>query len=281
MTARGEYRPVHTVLLDSPEFLDLSPEAQLVFFHLKLRLGPTGIEVLPAMTAVLSETTGYPPDAIGDAIGDLIGRGWIMVERNVVWLRNGLRYEPSRSISNENHRKSVEKHIAGLPKLKIVNDFADYYDLERPFPDEWDTPCHTPSHADGIPDHGIRNTETETETEGEEPLSLRSREPSPSAAAVGVFLEKTGAEWRLQSGIREWCDEIDREPKYAGADVPYEIRKCADWHVGRSRTPKAPDISIRNWLERAAEDAQAQVERKAKTDREAYLHGLGISTDRL
>ena len=178
-------------------------------------------------------------------------------------MRNGLRYEPSRSLANDNHRKSIEKHIAGLPKLQIVNDFADYYDLPRPFPNEWDTRSPSDGMGDGIPDHGERRN-GRTENGDEEPSSLRSEEPSSAAAAVSDFCRRTGATWRLDTGVRDWIAEIEREPRYAAADIPYEIRKCADWHVGRKKKPKAPDMSIRNWLERAAADAEERAQPTGK-----------------
>ena len=152
---RGEYRAIHTVLVDSPEFIDLSPAAQLVFFQLKLRLGASGIDVIPAVEHVLAEATGYPTDAIGDAIGDAIANGFLVRERNVLWIRNGLKFEPFRSLENDNHVTSILRHIESLPKLQIVKDFADYYGLEL----EWHTPSHTPSQSDGIPKHGERKTE--------------------------------------------------------------------------------------------------------------------------
>lgn len=78
----------------------------------------------------------------------------------------------------------------------------------------------------------------------------------PVALAVGEFCRITGAEWRLTTPIDEWSRDIRREPKYAGVDFRYEIMRCAEWHDGKGKTPRAPDISIRNWLERAAEDAR-------------------------
>lgn len=152
---RGQYRAIYTVLIDTPGFIDLGPAGQLVWFHLKLRLGPSGIGVIRAAEAVLAESTGYPSDTIREGIGDAIRGGWLRRERSVYWLVNALRYEPSRSLNNGNHVKNLKRYLAGLPKVALVNDFARYYGLPEPF--ILDTP------SDGIPnpigDHGIRNTE--------------------------------------------------------------------------------------------------------------------------
>lgn len=155
MSERGEHRAIYTVLLQSPEFLELSPDGQLVWFHLKLMLGPAGIDVIPAAEAQLEETTGMGSERVRDGISDAIEVGLLRRERNVLWIPNGLRFEPSRSLENENHVKSIVRHIGGLPKLAIVNDFAEYYGLEPPFPEL----CPAGCPSDGIPDHGKRRTE--------------------------------------------------------------------------------------------------------------------------
>ncbi len=152
---RGEWRGIYTVLPDTPEFQDLGPEPQLLWFHLKLRLGAAGIDTLPAAEYVLSDATGIPPEGVRDGIAILSDRGWLRRERNVFWLRNALKFEPSRNLGNENHRKSIQSHIMGLPKLAVVNDFAAYYELDPPFPEL----IPSEGYRDGIPDNGRRKTE--------------------------------------------------------------------------------------------------------------------------
>ena len=133
MTKRGEYRSIHTVLLDSPEFMDLGPDGQLVFFHLKLRLGPSGIDALPGARHILKDCSGLTLKAIDEGVSKAIRMGFLCHQGNVYWLRNALRFEPLITLSNDKHRKGVQRHIEGLPKLSIVNDFAAYYGLESPF----------------------------------------------------------------------------------------------------------------------------------------------------
>jgi hypothetical protein len=124
---RGEYRAIYSVLIDSPEFLRLKPGGRLMFYTLKLRLGPSGIGVIPAMIANLSEATGLTAVQTTDALSELEGGDWIRTEGNIVWIVNGLRYEPSISSKNVNHRSSVLTYLNSLPRLKIVDDFRRYY----------------------------------------------------------------------------------------------------------------------------------------------------------
>jgi hypothetical protein len=79
------------------------------------------------MLANLSEATGLTAVQTGDALSELEGSNWIRTEGNIVWIINGLKYEPSISSKNINHRASVIAYLNSLPRLKIVDDFRRYY----------------------------------------------------------------------------------------------------------------------------------------------------------
>ena len=253
MAERGDYRAIHTVLLESPEFVDMSAAAQLVWFHLKLRLGATGIDVIPAAEAVLSEATNLPPEDVRNALFELKGEppsegipnpprmGWLMRERNVFWLRNALKFEPSRTLTNDNHRKNVMKHLCGLPKLKIVNDFAEYYELDRPFPDLSPTPPPTKGIPDPLPDplpdHGRteerKNGETETEKE---------KPPYRGAKRKGRLPD----DWGPSETHATKASEL-------GLDVESEAERFRLHAQANGRTQLDWDASFRLWLSRAVE----------------------------
>ena len=127
MSDRGEYRSIHTVLLDGPDYQKLKSPARLMLLTLKLKLGPSGIAVIPAMMHTLSELTGMTLLQVGDSMGQLEAAGWLRTEGNIAWVINGLKYEPSISANNENHRKSVLSYLAALPRLEIVAAFKRYY----------------------------------------------------------------------------------------------------------------------------------------------------------
>jgi hypothetical protein len=125
--SRGSYRAIHTVLIDGPDYQALTPAARLVLLTLKLNLGPTGIDVL--YPAVLEAQTGLGEDDVFHALALLEEREWIRHERNVFWIIEGLRYEPSRALSNANHRKEIAEHLEALPRLAIVDAFREHYHL--------------------------------------------------------------------------------------------------------------------------------------------------------
>ena len=258
MAERGDYRAIHTVLLESPEFVDMSAAAQLVWFHLKLRLGATGIDVIPAAEAVLSEATNLPPEDVRNALFELKGEppsegipnpprmGWLMRERNVFWLRNALKFEPSRTLTNDNHRKNVLTHLRGLPKLKIVNDFADYYELVSPFPDL----SPPPSPTKGIPDHGRteerKNGETETEKEKPPYRGAKRKRRLPD-------------DWGPSETHATKASEL-------GLDVESEAERFRLHAQATGRTQLDWDASFRLWLCKAVEFGGSASARASQPD---------------
>lgn len=135
MADRGEYRAIHVALIDDPDFLELSPAARLAVITLKLILGASGIDVVRALVPELMATTGHDEATVHAAVEELRAGDWIRTEGRVVWLRNGLRFEPSKPLASENGRKGIGGHLETLPRVALVNAFADYYDLPRPFPE--------------------------------------------------------------------------------------------------------------------------------------------------
>lgn len=110
--------------------------------------------------------------------------------------------------------------------------------------------------------------------EVEEVEGSGSKEPSPTAAAVGLFCQRVGAPWSLKESITAWADRVDTEPKYAGADIPYEIGKAAEWYVTKGRKLKAPTVAIHKWLERAGRDAQKNQKRNGSGDTYRIMHPI-------
>jgi len=128
---RGEYRGIYVALIDSPEFLELGDAARAVLLILKLKLGKSGIEVF--YPEVLPRYTGMDAARVSEGLEQLKAADWIRTERNVFWLRNGLRFDPTNPLRVPNTRTSILAHLKTLPKLQIVRDFATYYELPDPF----------------------------------------------------------------------------------------------------------------------------------------------------
>lgn len=158
---RGEFRGIYTVLPDSPEFQILTPDSRLFIFLLKLKLGLSGINVFYLDT--LAHLSGTGGGRVADGIRDLIAHDWIVVNEPIVWLRNGLRFDPANPLGYRNGCKAVVKHLLTLPKLPIVNDFLAYYcPLSKYLREEWSltgagpVPDPSDTRAGLVSDKGIR-----------------------------------------------------------------------------------------------------------------------------
>lgn len=167
MASRGDYAAIYTGMADDPDFRGLTPDGKLVVYTLKMILGPSGIDVVRVFEPQMLELTGLSERRLRAALADVERAGWVLRDGSLVWLRNGLRYNPTLNLALENHRKGIERHLRGLPRQSLVARFRDYYglDVDPSIPLPFDregigTPMGPPRDVD--PD-----TDTETETEPE------------------------------------------------------------------------------------------------------------------
>jgi hypothetical protein len=196
MADRGEYRSIHKSLLYGRDFQRLPAPAQLVFLALKVNLGPLGIDRFPGMAHALTECTPFDAGEVSRALVALEtfrdaktgeAHPWIRREGNVVWIVRGLEFEPSLDVTLQNHRKAFQRHVAGLPRIALVREFAEHYGawLTNTGLDPLDLdayPMASHSHPDAI---AITETETITETEPyRAPRSARS--PAGPARRAGA-----------------------------------------------------------------------------------------------
>jgi hypothetical protein len=124
---RGEYRSIYVILFDGPEFQALDADARWLLVTMRLTLGACAIAAIPAMMAVLTDRTGLPPDRVRQGLEALRSAGWIEVESNIAWVVRGLEFEPHLEAKNQPHRTYVQRHVASLPRLPIVDRFRAKY----------------------------------------------------------------------------------------------------------------------------------------------------------
>lgn len=217
MAERGAYRSIKVVLLDGPDFRQLSERARHAFLVLKMGVGPSGIEVRyrEALVHEISQRTGMPVEAARDALAELESSDWIRLRDNVLWIVGQLHHDPGLQASNEHHRKSIQKHIGSLPRVPIVGEFVDAHpdwfpgaeytlpDGCRGAPDRHPTPTaitedRVPSTEDRVPK--TENGETTSSngngdhsTDVEEPPENDSSGTDPPAEWMhGVWQEVLG-----------------------------------------------------------------------------------------
>jgi uncharacterized phage protein (TIGR02220 family) len=176
MPARGVFRGLYSVLFDDPDFRRLPTSARFLLVTLRLcrDAGPSAI--FEYSGELLMRQTGLSPRALETSFQALEAGSWIVREYPIVWVRNGLRYDPLLRLADPKHKRGVIRWVNTLPRLKIVLSFCDYYELPRPFEGPWET--------------SLKEKEKEKEYgKGKEVDSLsgsRDREPDHASRTVGA-----------------------------------------------------------------------------------------------
>jgi hypothetical protein len=185
MIERGEYSGIYVAVLDDGDFNEFQPGGKLLFFLLKLMLGASGIRVVPALVPTLVERSGAEERHVLKGLEELKAAGWLKIERNVVWLVNGLRYNPGLSLENANHRQKIRRHLDGLPRLAIVDEYRAHYGIAAPPPDDIDIPVDIPSSgADSTlesqsSDRSMMGSKMGSLNPSKDPSENGSKDPSP------------------------------------------------------------------------------------------------------
>ena len=163
----GPYRSLYISLQNQLEFLALSSDARLLFYTIKFSPLGTVAGVFVYHDAVGLLHTGLPPGRYRAALKELcdsVPHPWIITEGSVVWLRNGLKFEPGYALTDPNKKKGIEKLLVTLPKLQIIRNFSYYYTCEAPPGLPQGTPEAPPGGPHDPPPHKETDTETETDT---------------------------------------------------------------------------------------------------------------------
>lgn len=248
MAERGSYRAVKVVLLDGPDYQDLGERPRHLFLVLKLSFGPSGIEVHypEALAHELAAKTGMPLDAVKDSLDVLEGGGWIRRERNVTWIVGQLEHEPALEPTNANHRKSIQRHVAGLPRLAIVRAFIEAH----------------PSYfedAEGVTD-GLPMA---SEGVSIAPAITEERRGSTEEGVTEPDSDESGGEPPKDDSIGEVFAPLIRQHCWLGNDPPPKtVENNPGWHMGR-------ELTIARQLIERGDVKAADLARIIETHREA------------
>ncbi len=156
---RGVYRSIYVSLWDDPDFTPLPSASKFVLIY--LRTSP--LSNIPCIfrfyREAILEHTGLKPEAVESSLNTLCDTHWIEIEKGIVWIRNGLRFNQTVSLRNPKHVEAIRKILIGLPKLEIVKKFCTYYGIPIPY----DIPSEIPIR-EGI-EYPMPITEPEPEPE--------------------------------------------------------------------------------------------------------------------
>jgi hypothetical protein len=139
-------------LIDDPDFQRLSVSAKLVFHTLRLSREHRASGIFRYYLQTIATRTGMKTNKVSDALSELAtpkpgeALGWIAYDDAILWIVNGLRYDPHISLANEHHITTVKNELSELPRRKIVLSYCDYYKL--PYPFAWVEPTHSQQDSD-------------------------------------------------------------------------------------------------------------------------------------
>lgn len=168
MGFRGVYRGVYSSLIDDEDFQTLTPEARLILLALRICRDAGPAVIFRYYPEVVARQTGLTSTQLEAGLVELAEAGWIERERSVVWVKNGLRYDPTMRLSNAKHLAAVCRAVAGLPKVALKVKFLEYYQITEAF-DRLSNGYLIPIP----PEDREPNTDTESETRTPNPHSRR------------------------------------------------------------------------------------------------------------
>ena len=132
MKEKQEYRSFYSRMIDDVDFQNMAGGIFKVLFVLKHSLGAAGIGILRKL--MVAEQTGITVQELEAALVELEkpkgygNRGWIVREKNIVWIVNALANEPNLSPDNPKHITFIEERLLKpLGKAPIVDQFRMYY----------------------------------------------------------------------------------------------------------------------------------------------------------
>jgi len=128
---KGSYRSIYTRLYDDKGFQRLKPRERDVLKTLRT-CPATNLPVLYRFTwEELAVWTGYTIPALKRSVTILEQEGWVVCRYPCVWVRNGLKYDPTFTRNNPQQVAGVHKALLNVPSPELIEMFLDYYGLPR------------------------------------------------------------------------------------------------------------------------------------------------------
>jgi hypothetical protein len=254
---RGTYRAVFSMLFDDPDYQRLPVRVRLLLLTTRLCKDAGPAAIFRYYPETLAHQTGTTPNQVNQDLKVLADGGWIVYDNDVLWVRNGLRYDPTITLANPNHLAAVRRSISRLPKSPVVLKFCDYYEIE--YPSGWhldgiEIPYPIREKGEGNREKGEGNREKgegnrETETEVAE-----AHEAVCAEAHVGEQQQKTKRRTRKPPLTDvEWLAALRALPVYAGLDLDHELGKMDAWLLANPDRDKTRPF-ITGWLNRAVKN---------------------------
>jgi len=181
---KGSYRSIYTRLYDDAGFQRLQPRERDVLKTLRT-CPAVNLPVLYRFTwEELALWTGYTQVALKRSVATLERAGWVVCRYPVVWVRNGLKFDPTFATNNKDQVTALYKALLDVPHSEVVGMFLKHYSLPR-------GPLTPPSPPSDLPPDS-KDSESEKESEKEKRLSVK---PAGLDGARESFQDDFGEWW--------------------------------------------------------------------------------------
>lgn len=231
---RGNYRSLYSTILDDIDYLNLPERARHVLLVLKIsRISNfSGIFVVDDGELVtLKKQVGIELSELLHEIDFLERENWVYYVPPVLWIRNALKFEPSISLKNKYHRKSIAKKLLSLPRSPLVVAFCQYYGIDIP-------PNYSKSLIKSVEELNIKwsnDTIVESNSGGEKEDDVKPSENNkaddiPYEEIIGYLNKKAGTNYDHKTEpYREKIRGRIREGKTVKDFITVIDKKCLDW----------------------------------------------------
>lgn len=244
MSDRGDYRSFYCVFWDDPDVHAMSDNAYRVLTTIKGTLNAAGIGTV--YLSQLAERCGKSLDQLESGLAELerpkgdSDYGWIVREKSIIWIVNGLRFEPTLTSANKKHKKFLrERLLAPLgERTSIVAAFRRHYpewfvDSVPSSPEtdrdtdsrqeEQQTPDSVPAKPIGIP--GTQDTLSQTPGSTVQSIPILSNPTQSIPVVVDEYANSTDiAIWSNLAAAEQWGERTEPYTPGQSADIAEELR---------------------------------------------------------
>ena len=159
------YHTIFSKIWIDPEFKKLSANAKLLLLALRTCPESNMASIFTIYPEIMSRYIGKDAKTVKECLKEL--KHFIIYQDDIVWIRNGLKFNKHISLKNIKQKKSIQMLIDDLPSCEVVIKFCQYYGIETHadtivIPLTSDSDTHTYTHSEG---YGKHDTDTDTESD--------------------------------------------------------------------------------------------------------------------
>lgn len=237
-----EFAMLRCSMSDDPDFNDLTPDAQLVYFRLTIRPQLSMVGITPTAPGVIAAQTGLNPDRIGAALAELETARFVVTDTDTAELlvRAKLRCSGYGNVKHASGARDDASRILSVPILRVVVAEAarlgwDWTDLLPDLPDEPPSTARV-SASPQVDSHSDRNSDSHSG-------SLSDRDLSDVCSLMSESLTSESEKIGRDPDPPPDLDRIDADFADAWRLYPRKVDRGAAAKAYRALRRRRPNIT--------------------------------------